>query len=58
MLVDSSLLQLPMVETDGLSILLINNFYGDDENFNRRKDIWNLDVTALLKILSYHVNHI
>jgi len=29
-----------MIETDGLSVLLANNFYGDDgENSNRRKEL-------------------
>ena len=33
-----------MIEADGLPVLLVNNFYGDDENFNRKKELWSLDV--------------
>jgi len=28
-----------MVETDDLPVLLVNNFYDDDENSNRKKDV-------------------
>ena len=42
-----------MVEMDGLPVLLINNFYDDDENSNRRKELWSLDVTCVYHIIYY-----
>jgi len=46
-----------MIETDSLPVLLVNNLYGDDENSNWRKEVWNLDVTLLsllLLLLNYN----
>ena len=39
-----------MIETDGLPMLFVNNFYGDDENSNRRKEQWshNIIISHLL----------
>jgi len=39
-----------MVETDDLLILFVNNFYGDDENSNRRKELWSLDIHIYIYI--------
>jgi len=36
-----------MIETDDLPIL-VNNFYNDDKNSLRRKELWHLDVTIEL----------
>ena len=37
-----------MVETDGLPVLLVNNSYGNDESFSRRKEVWSSDVTQYI----------
>jgi len=44
-----------MVETDDLPILFVNNFYGDDENSNRRKELWSLDIHKYIYVDIYRV---